>query len=383
MIHDSAVTTYKNPERAPWALGNFVVPTDPRLTDARVPLTHSHVVSDVAGLQAALDALTVAIALASVSSGGVADGDKGDITVSASGATWTIDPASVTYAKMQDVSAISTLLGRGDSGVGSAQEITLGTNLSMAGTTLNASGGGSVADGDKGDITVSGTGTVWTVDAAAITDAKLRNSLAGSVIGRSDMAAAGVPADIQATRFGGASVLIYDDDAEVVRWAGCALDEVLISNGSWMVSSTVGTATLAANGVTYAKMQDVSAVSKLLGRGSAAGVGDPQEITLGTNLSMAGTTLNAAGGGAASITEVTVTVPYGTLDKLVAIADASVTAASKILLSIGTYSATSTNDPSDAYFSVEGIGVGTFNVRARSRSRERIGGPFQLNYILG
>lgn len=150
MIHDSAVTTYKNPERAPWALGsllgNYVLSTDPRLTDARVPLAHTHVVGDVAGLQAALDALNAAIVVAGSSGGGVTDGDKGDITVSASGATWTIDPASVTYAKMQDVSAISSLLGRGAAaGVGAPQEITLGTNLSMAGTTLNAAGGGAAS----------------------------------------------------------------------------------------------------------------------------------------------------------------------------------------------------------------------------------------------
>src|SRR6185503_2623235 len=54
-----------------------------------------------------------------------------------------------------------------------------------------------------------------------------------------------------------------------------------------------GALTIADNSVTYAKMQNVSAASKLLGRGAAAGAGDPQEITLGSGLAMVGTTISA------------------------------------------------------------------------------------------
>lgn len=59
----------------------------------------------------------------------------------------------------------------------------------------------------------------------------------------------------------------------------------------------VDTADINNDQVTYAKMQNVSAADRLLGRGNGGGAGDTQEITLGTNLSLSGTTLNASGGG--------------------------------------------------------------------------------------
>jgi len=165
----------------------------------------------------------------------------GDVTTNAthtgevtgSGAL-TIANDAVTYAKMQNVSAASRLLGRGDSGSGDPQEITLGANLTMTGTTLAATGGGGISDGDKGDITVSGSGATWTVDNDVVTYAKMQNASAGNVV--------------------------------LARAASTSGDYGEVAVGA----------------------------SQLVGRGST---GDVAAITLGSGLSMSGTTLSASGSG--------------------------------------------------------------------------------------
>jgi hypothetical protein len=167
----------------------------------------------------------------------------GDVTASANSNATTIASNAVTYAKMQDVSAASRLLGRGDSGSGDPQEITLGSGLTMTGTTLSSSGGGGVSDGDKGDITVSGGGTTWTIDNGAVTLAKLQNITTERLLGR---------------------------DSPMTG----AVEEIAVTGG--IEFSDVGSIQIADGGITFAKMQAISA-NVLLGN-DATGT-TVQEIT--------------------------------------------------------------------------------------------------------
>lgn len=49
--------------------------------------------------------------------------------------------------------------------------------------------------------------------------------------------------------------------------------------------------------VTYAKIQNVTAASRLLGRGSASGAGNVEELTVGSGLAITGTVVSATGSG--------------------------------------------------------------------------------------
>ena len=102
----------------------------------------------------------------------------GDVTKAAGGTAQTIATSAVTYAKIQDISAASRLLGRGaGAGAGVAQEISLGTGLSMSGTTLSSTAAGSVtsvdASGGTTGLTFSGgpvttTGTLTLAGTLAV-----------------------------------------------------------------------------------------------------------------------------------------------------------------------------------------------------------------------
>ena len=70
------------------------------------------------------------------------------------------------------------------------------------------------------------------------------------------------------------------------------------------VSSVTATAPITSSGGSTPNISTSMNTNKLIGRGTA-GVGVMEEITLGTNLSLSGTTLNATGGGGDSIGQLT------------------------------------------------------------------------------
>jgi Protein of unknown function (DUF2793) len=80
-----------------------------------------------------------------------------------------------------------------------ADEDTLTVWSGAAWIAAASGGGGGVTDGDKGDISVTGSGSAWTIDAGAVTNAKLANVATASLKGRTS-AGTGAPEDLTAAQ---------------------------------------------------------------------------------------------------------------------------------------------------------------------------------------
>jgi hypothetical protein len=190
----------------------------------------------------------------------LANGDYGDITVSGSGTVFTIDPQAVTVGKMRfttnytiaatqgssgapsqvQMTSGSTLIGRSASG--GIGMITLGGGLTMTGSVLSSV---ALADVDRGDITVSGLGTVWTIDNGAVTLPKMAQVSTNTFLGRTS-AGVGDVEYLSASTLINAAVptqsgntdRVLTTDGSVVSWARVKPEILLASTPSQLTGTS-------------------------------------------------------------------------------------------------------------------------------------------------
>lgn len=225
------------------------------------------------------------------SSGGVVDGDKGDITVTGSGATWTIDAGAVTLGKMADL-ATSTILGRASAGTGSPEALT----AAQVRTVLNVANGATANAADSFLLNrANHTGT----QAAATITGLVAVATSGSA---ADLTAGTLPAarfddTAHGSRAGGAlhavattSVAGFMSSADKSKLDGVATganNYVHPNHSGDVTSAGDGATTIAANAVGFTKLADI-ATDSLIGR-DTAGSGDPEAITVTGGIEFSGT----------------------------------------------------------------------------------------------
>ena len=188
---------------------------------------------------------------------------SGDVSGSGStGITTTIGANKVTYGMIQAASATSRLLGSSPSGT-AIDEIILGTGLSMAGNTLNATASGS------GDV----TGPSVSVDG----DVAVFNGTTGKII------------KVGATTGTG----------NLVRETSAILTTVSLLNPN-IGTPTGGTLTNCTFPVAIQNTGITCATARVLGR-STAGTGSVEQISLGSGLSLTAGVLNTTGSGSGDV----------------------------------------------------------------------------------
>ncbi|MCU0829394.1 MAG: DUF2793 domain-containing protein [Tabrizicola sp.] len=112
------------------------------------------------------------------------------------------------------------------------------------GLTLPVGGGGGVTDGDKGDITVSGGGATWTIDAGVVSLSKLASMATDSFLGR-DTSGTGAPEVLSPAQARG---ILNVADGATANATDAALRDRATHTGTQAASTITGLAAVATSG---------------------------------------------------------------------------------------------------------------------------------------
>lgn len=173
-----------------------------------------------------------------------------------------------------------------------ASGLPIGTGVSGLGTGI-ATALGNNANAASGVVVLDGSSQLPAVSGALLTGITATQVGLGNVTNDAQTRAAIVPN----TAPSAGQILAGNAGGTAYAPVSMSGDATLASTGALTIANNAVTTAKIANGnVTYAKLPS-EAESTLLGRGQGAGAGDSQVISLGTGLSMSGTTLNATGSG--------------------------------------------------------------------------------------
>lgn len=272
------------------------------------PVAHPLATLAGLGLSYAAGALDVEIPLT--------DGDHTDITVSGLGTAFTINNSAVTVAKMANAGAntflanptasgaplvthpFATLAGAGLAYAAGAMAVGAGTGITVNANDIEVTT--PLTDGDKGEITVGANGTTFTIDAAAVTLAKMANLAANSFIANITGSPA-VPVAHPFATLAGAGLAYAAGVLDVTGSTSITIasDQVQRAalTGDVTAAVNVNATTIANNAVTNVKAADMAANS--IKSNPTAGSADPQDMALAVQsvlLRAAGNIVNGACG---------------------------------------------------------------------------------------
>ena len=221
----------------------------------------------------------------------------------------------------------------------------------MSGTTLTASGA-TVADSDYGDITVSGSGTFWSIDNSAVTYSKIQDMSATRLLGRKTASGVGPPEE-----------LTVSDILDWTSGAAPAFGDVLFRGASTWQRLAPGTSGqfLQTQGVGSSPQWAAPSVagSALTGSSLAAGITSSSLTSFGSSPTLV--TPNIGVATATSVNKVAITAPASSAT--LTIADGKTATVNNSITFAGTDSTTMTFPPVTA-------SIGYLNVPQGSKSAD-------------